>query len=215
MTAARKQTELFSSPEEYLERETLAAEKHEYYDGEIVPMAGASINHNYIVGNLYFLLRVALKGKDYIPFATDLRLWVPARNTYTYPDVLVVAGPPLHHDERSDTITNPVMLLEVLSDTTSHYDRGEKFVGYRTLPTLRDYLLVDQSRCLVEQFARVEQNKWLLTEYHEMEQVVELSFEPICLALRDIYERVAFPPPPEHPPESVSESKQPEGKHES
>jgi Uma2 family endonuclease len=211
MTAARKQTDPFFSPEEYLEHETLAAEKHEYYNGEIVPMAGASINHNRIVRNIVVALSIAFKAAAYEVFSTDLRLWVPARNTYTYPDVLVVAGPPLHHDERSDTVTNPVMLLEVLSDTTSHYDRGEKFVGYRTLPSLRDYLLVDQSRCLVEQFARVEQNKWLLTEYHEMEQVVELSFEPIRLALRDIYERVEFPLPPEHPPETASESKQPEG----
>jgi Uma2 family endonuclease len=183
------------TPEDYLDQETLAHEKHEYYNGAMIPMAGASINHNYIVGNLYFLLRVALQEQDYILFTTDMRLWVPSRNAYTYPDVMVIAGEPLCYQERSDTITNPVMIVEVLSDSTSQYDRGEKFVGFRTIPTLCDYLLIDQSHCLVEQFSRVGEHKWLLTEYHEMEQVVELSFEPsLRLALRDLYERVVFPP---------------------
>ncbi len=195
VTAPRQTQQSFVLPEEYLERETLADEKHEYYDGEIVPMAGASINHNRIVGNIYFRLRVALKGKDYALFTTDLRLWVPARNAYTYPDVLVIAGPPQCHNERSDTVTNPILLIEVLSEATSRYDRGEKFVGYRTIPTLRDYLLIDQAQCLVEQFARVETTKWLFTEYHAMEQVVECSFEGLQLPLRDIYEQVTFPPP--------------------
>jgi Uma2 family endonuclease len=183
------------SPEEYLAQETVAQEKHEYYDGEIIPMAGASINHNYIVGNLYFLLRVALKGKEFIPFTTDLRLWVPLRNAYTYPDVVVVAGTPQCYLDRSDTITNPIMLIEVLSETTSRYDRGDEFVVARSIPTLRDYLIVDQARCLVEQFTRVDEHKWLFTEYHDMEQVVELSFDTsLHLALRDVYERVDFPP---------------------
>jgi Uma2 family endonuclease len=114
MTAARKQTEPFSSPEEYLERETLAAEKHEYYNGEIIPMAEASINHNRIVRNIVIALSIAFKGAAYEVFSTDLRLWVPARNTYTYPDVLVVAGPPLHHDERSDTVTEIARKAQVL-----------------------------------------------------------------------------------------------------
>jgi len=205
-TQTHTQTHTFISPETYLEREVLAEEKHEYYDGKIVPMAGASINHNYIVGNIYFSLRIALKGRNFALFTTDMRLWIPDHNAYTYPDVLVIAGAPLCHNERSDTITNPVMLLEVLSETTSKYDRGRKFSSYRTIPTLRDYILVEQSRCLVEQFTRVEEHKWLFTEYYEMEQIVELSFEPIQLALHDIYERVAFPPAPEHPPLSAEEA---------
>ncbi len=195
MVTVPQHTQLFISPEKYLEQETLAEEKHEYYDGEVLPVAGASINHNHIVGNLYFLLRLALKGMDFIPFTTDLRLWVPARNAYTYPDVLVIAGEPQPHQDRDDTLTNPIMLIEVLSDSTSGYDRGEKFIGYRTIPTLRDYLLVNQSECLVEHFTRFEEDKWLLTEYRQMEAVVAPSFAPIQLALHDIYEHVEFPPP--------------------
>jgi Uma2 family endonuclease len=195
MVTAPQQTQPFISPEAYLQQETLAEEKHEYYDGEVLPVAGASINHNHIVGNLYFLLRLALKGMDFIPFTTDLRLWVPARNAYTYPDVLVIAGEPQHHQDRDDTLTNPIMLIEVLSDSTSGYDRGEKFIGYRTIPTLRDYLLVNQSECLVEHFTRFEEHKWLLTEYRQMDAVVAPSFAPIQLALHDIYEHVEFPPP--------------------
>jgi len=207
MVTAYKHALPVITPEEYLAQETFAQEKHEYYAGAMLPMAGASINHNYIVGNLYFLLRVALKEKEYIPFTTDIRLWIPSRNAYTYPDVLVVAGVPQCYHERSDTITNPIMIVEVLSETTSQYDRGEKFIGFRTIPTLRDYLLVDQARCLVEQFTRVGEHKWLLTEYHEMDQVVELSFDAsLHLSLRDIYERVVFPPAPEHQHSRETES---------
>lgn len=192
-----QQTEPFISPDTYLEGETRAKEKHEYYDGEVVPMAGASINHNYIVGNLYILLRQALKGMDFIPFSTDIRLWIPACNVYTYPDILVTVGKPACHNNRDDTLTNPILLIEVLSESTSSYDRGEKFICYRTIPTLRDYLLVDQSQCLVEHFARFEDNRWLLTEYHEMEAIVQPSCVPIQLALHDVYEQVEFPSPPE------------------
>jgi Uma2 family endonuclease len=169
-------------------------------------MVGASINHNRIVGNVYFNLRVAFKEKDYTLFATNLRLWVPLRNAYTYPDIMVIAGTPLRHNERNDTVTNPFMLVEVLSESTSTYDRGEKFIGYRTIPTLRDYLLIDQSRCLVEQFSRVEHSKWLLIEYSDMEQVMILSFEPVQLALHDIYKGVEWPAAPEQHPTNTAQN---------
>lgn len=182
------------TPEEYLAQETRAEERHEYYAGEMIPMAGASINHNRIVRNIVVTLSGAFKGFDYEVFANDMRLWVPSRNAYTYPDVMVVAGAPHCAHKRNDTITNPIMIVEVLSESTRHYDRGEKFIGVRTIPSLHDYLLVDQSCCLVEQCTRVGEHKWLLTEYHEMEQGVELSFEPsVRLALHDMYERVVFP----------------------
>lgn len=189
---------------EYLEQETAAPERHEYYDGEVVAVAGASINHNRIVGNIMVALSHIFKNTGvYEVFTTDLRLWVPERNSFTYPDVMVVPSPLLLLPGRTDTITNPVLLIEVLSDATSHYDRGEKFVGYRTIPTLRDYLLIDQAQCMVEQFSRIEQNKWLLTEYRDKDQVIEFSFAPVSLALRDIYDRVEFPPPPERPNEET------------
>lgn len=199
---APAQPQTFMTPGEYLERETLAEERHEYYNGEIVPMVGASINHNRIVGNVFFNLRVALKKKEYTLFATDLRLWVPLSNAYTYPDIMVIAGSPMRHNERNDTVTNPVMLVEVLSESTSTYDRGKKFIGYRTIPILRDYVLIDQSRCLVEQFSRIEANKWLLTEYTDRNQVITLSFESVRLALSDIYEEIEWPATSEQLPAS-------------
>jgi Uma2 family endonuclease len=195
MVTAPQQTQPFISPEAYLQQETLAEEKHEYYDGEVLPVAGASINHNRIVRNILVTLSIAFRGTVYEVLPSDMRLWVPARNAYTYPDVLVIAGEPQHHQDRDDTLTNPIMLIEVLSDSTSGYDRGEKFIGYRTIPTLRDYLLVNQSECLVEHFTRFEEHKWLLTEYCQMDAVVAPSFAPIQLALHDIYEHVEFPPP--------------------
>ncbi len=198
MGAAPSPVATYITPEEYLEQETLAQERHEYYNGVIIPMAGSSITHNVIVGNLYFYLRSTLMKttRKYTCFATDLRVWIPARNAYTYPDVLVIAGEPQRHNERDDTITNPVLVIEVLSESTRRYDRDEKFIGYRSLPSLHDYLLIDQAQCLVEQFTRVEETKWLLTEYHDMAQAVPLSFaadESITLPLQHIYEQVQFP----------------------
>jgi Uma2 family endonuclease len=192
MGSAPMPQQRFIPPETYLEREVLAEQKSEYYHGEMVPMAGASINHNRIVRNLVKILSVAFMGTVYEVFMSDLRLWVAAQQSYTYPDVQVVAGSPALHAGRTDTITNPALIVEVLSESTSAYDRGEKFVGYRTLPSLREYLLVDQTRYAVEQFVRVAENQWLLTEYRGEESRVRLSFEPHQLALRDIYDRVVW-----------------------
>ncbi|NJN68669.1 MAG: Uma2 family endonuclease [Chloroflexaceae bacterium] len=189
----------FISPEAYLEREVLAEQKSEYFQGEVVLMAGASLNHNYVVGNIYVLLRGAFKGQDYLVFMSDLRLWVPAQQSYTYPDVQVVAGSPTLHESRTDTITNPVLIVEVLSESTSTYDRGEKFVAYRTLPSLREYLLVEQGRYAVEQFVRVAEHQWLLTEYRGEEAILSLSVGPHQLALRDIYDRVVWTGGPGEP----------------
>ncbi len=196
MGAAPNPIDSYITPEAYLEQETLAQERHEYYNGVIIPMPGASINHNRIVRNIIIALGVVFKGTAYEIFSNDLRVWIPASNAYTYPDVLVIAGEPQRHNERNDTITNPVLVIEVLSDSTRRYDRDEKFIGYRSLPSLHDYILIDQAQCLVEQVTRVEETQWLLTEYHNMAQAVPLSFaadEPITLPLQHIYEQVQFP----------------------
>ena len=147
----------YYSLEEYLALEEAADYKSEYIDGEIVPMAGGSINHNQIAGNFYAELNFAFKKLDYRVFMSDVRLWIAKRRIYTYPDVMVIVGEPEYDSDspagtlrdRTDTITNPKVIVEVLSDSTKGYDRSGKFQAYRTLPTFAEYLLIDQTKIYV------------------------------------------------------------------
>ena len=136
----------YYSIEEYLALEEAADYKSEYIDGEIFPMAGGSTNHNRIAGNFYATLNFAFKTEDYEVFMSDVRLWIPKKRIYTYPDVMVVVGKPEYYNNRTDTITNPRVIIEVFSYLTKEYDRSKKFEAYRTIPTVEEYLLLDQNR---------------------------------------------------------------------
>lgn len=179
------------SPEEYLMHETQAVNRSEYYHGTLVSIDPASINHNRIVGNGYSLLHTALDGKHYEPF-WGIRLWIEREQVYTYPDVMVVAGEPKLGSGMDDTITNPVTIIEVLSDATRNCDRGEKFMVYRAIPGFRDYLLIEQSSVHIEHFTRIAGNQWVLSEYDDLLCVVVLSSVPVEIPLRDVYRRVTF-----------------------
>ncbi|MEO1466832.1 MAG: Uma2 family endonuclease, partial [Cyanobacteria bacterium J06633_1] len=128
-------TKTYYSPEEYLELETAAEYRSEYFDGQIIPMAGGKPNHNKISLNLSSALNFALRKTMYDVFMSDLRLSIPDRSIYTYPDVMVVETPLVFADNRQDTITNPIAIAEILSDSTEKYDRGDKFRMYRTIPS--------------------------------------------------------------------------------
>jgi len=125
---------LYSTPEEYLALEEAADYKSEYIDGEIVPMTGGTLNHNDIAGNFYALMKFALRGKKYKVFIGDLRLWIPRYRLYTYPDVMAIQGEPVLQGDRTDTIINPLAIVEVLSKSTKNYDQGDKFDYYRSIP---------------------------------------------------------------------------------
>jgi Uma2 family endonuclease len=137
------------TPQEYLAREDAADSKSEYSNGEIVPIGGTT-NHNRISLNLAGSMNLAFAQIDYEVFMADVKLWVPERNAYTYPDVMVVAGAVEYQDVRSDIICNPSVIVEVLSKSTEDYDRREKFSLYRTLPSFQEYVLIDQTRIQVE-----------------------------------------------------------------
>ncbi|AFZ14972.1 protein of unknown function DUF820 [Crinalium epipsammum PCC 9333] len=181
-----------TTPEQYLEIETLAEYKSEYYDGEVVPMAGGSPNHNRIALNFSGALNFALKGQKYDVFMTDMRLWIPRQRIYTYPDVMVVAGNLEFAEGRKDTITNPLLIVEVLSKSTKNFDLGEKFEFYRTIPTFQEYILIDQTKIHVEQFAKTTDNKWLLSEYEDENATLALTNLQFEIPLVDIYSRVEF-----------------------
>lgn len=148
------QAEKTYSIEEYLERELQAETRSEYRNGEIAPITGGTPDHNDIAGNLYILLKTALRKQPYRTFYADQRLWVPAANLYTYPDVIVVPTPLSLQVGRKDTVTDPCFIAEVLSKSTQNYDRGEKFMAYRSLPGFQEYLLVDQYRVHVEHYVK-------------------------------------------------------------
>lgn len=186
-------TEKTYSPTEYISQEETAAYKSEYIDGQIIPMAGGSINHNQIAGNLYAELNFAFKKLNYRVYTSDVRLWIPARRTFTYPDVMVVAGEPEYFNNRTDTIINPVLIIEVLSDSTETYDRERKFKAYRTLPTFTEYILVDQTKVSVEQFSKTGNKSWLLREYDTEDTAITLTSIEFQIALSDIYTKVKFP----------------------
>lgn len=180
------------SPEEYLDLETQSQERHEYIDGEITLMVGGLPNHNRIILNIAAALNFALKRQPYDVFVTDQRLWIPQKRIYTYPDVMVIQGELQLQEGRRDTITNPIMIVEVLSDSTEAYDRSGKFAAYRTVPTFQEYILIDQYSLHVEQYFRTEPNKWIFSEYDGEEALVKLNSVPFEISLADLYDKVEF-----------------------
>ncbi|PPJ63407.1 Uma2 family endonuclease [Cuspidothrix issatschenkoi] len=182
----------YYTPEEYLELEATADYKSEYIDGQIIPMAGASINHNRISLNLSSGLNFAFKNQNYEVFMGDMRLWIPQKLIYTYPDVIIIADEAEFFNNRTDTITNPQVIIEVLSKSTKSYDREDKFAAYRTIPTFQEYLLIDQNRIHVEQFSKIGKKRWNLCEYDEEDENISLITVPFTISLQDLYNKVNF-----------------------
>ena len=182
-----------SKPKVYTEEEYLALEvesdiRSEYRDGEIIPMTGGTPAHNEITSILNTLLRVALKGQPYSIFVADQRLWIPQCNEHVYPDVMVVPRPISLKPGRKDTVTNPVLISEVLSKSTQGYDRGGKFSAYRTIPAFREYILIDQYQACVERYEKQTENQWLFTEYKALSDEIVLSSVPVRFTMSDLYE---------------------------
>lgn len=177
--------------EAYFAHEERADYRSEYYRGAIFAMAGASANHNRIVRNLVTSLSNALSKSRCEAFAADLRLYVRRDQLYTYPDVMVICDPLQFAPGRMDTVTNPVVLFEVLSPATEAYDRGKKFEFYRTIEGLQDYVLVDQERVHVEHFHRQGQF-WQLANHDLIDDVLSLASIAVAIPLAAIYERVEW-----------------------
>jgi Uma2 family endonuclease len=180
------------TPAEYLELEDKAEFRSEYRDGEIVPMAGGTTNHNRISLNVATNLTFSLKGQNYEVYMSDVRLWIPQNRQYTYPDVILIQGEPTYLENTTSTVTNPRLIVEVLSKSTGNYDRSEKFDYYRSIPTLHEYILIDQSRYHVIQYVKANEQQWLMTNYNQAEGIVKLGSVDLALSLNDIYDRVNF-----------------------
>jgi len=182
----------YYTPEQYLELEAAADYKSEYIDGQIIPMAGGTTDRNRLAGNFYASLNFAFRQQDYEAFMGDVRLWIPKRRIYTYPDVMIVAGEPEYFNNRTDIILNPHAIVEVLSKSTKGYDREDKFEAYRTIETFREYLLIDQTRIRVEQYSKTGNKRWELCEYDEEDEAIALTSVPFQISLLDLYNKVKF-----------------------
>jgi Uma2 family endonuclease len=182
----------YFTPEEYLALEETAKYKSEYCDGVIIPMTSGTTNHNRISLNISIALRLALKGLDYDVFMGDVRLWLPKKRFYTYPDVMVIPGKPEYYNNRKDTVMNPQAIVEVLSKSTKAYDRSDKFKFYQTIPTFQEYILIDQSQVYVEQYCKLANKRWSYRNYDEEDAALVFNFFQVEVPLADVYEKVDF-----------------------
>ena len=182
----------YYTPEEYLELEEKADYKNEYRDGEIISMTGGTTNHNKLALNLATGLNVALNDLDYEIYIGDVKLWIPRYREFTYPDVMVIEGQPIYYSTNTTIVTNPVLIVEVLSKSTKDYDRGDKFLYYRSIPEFKEYILIDQTKYYVMQYVKTSENQWILTEYETEDALINLSLINVELSLKQLYKKVNF-----------------------
>ncbi len=183
---------IFIPEDQYLATERVAVEKHEYYQGQVYAMSGTSLAHNIIFKNLFIDIGSKLKGKKCQPFGSDLRIHIPENSLYTYPDISIICGTPSTTDETFDTVTNPSVIIEILSPSTRNYDKGGKFTLYRDIKSLKEYILIDSEAIHVEKFVRNFDDSWHFTEYKSVDESFLIETIQETLHLINIYEDVGI-----------------------
>lgn len=183
----------YISPEEYLIAERDSFEKHEYFNGEIFQMAGASEKHIVINGNTFASLHFQLKKRPCKGYQSDMRLHIPATGLFTYPDIAVVCGKSeFLPDGKLDTLLNPILIIEILSTSTEGYDKGVKFDNYRSIESLEEYLLISQDSKRVMRYTKQSDGSWNLMDFIGDATEIELSSIECLLNTSDIYDKVEF-----------------------
>jgi len=200
---ATPRSRIYFTEEEYLAIERASEERHEYVDGRIFAMAGESYQHGEICVNLTGKLHLQLSGKSCRVRAQNTKVRSgpepkapqPPEGFYSYPDVLVVCGERKFHDIYRDVLLNPNVIIEVLSKSTEAFDRGEKFIRYRTwLPTLTDYILVSQDKPMIEHYRRQSDGEWVLSTLEGLDAALNIESIGCSLKLSDVYDGVQFLP---------------------
>ena len=182
----------YYTPEEYLALEETSEDKNEYRQGEIIPMVGATTNHNQIAGNFYRRFPLTINNQDYYTYMETVRLWLSDYSIYTYPDVMVIKGQPLYQGNSQSNVINPLIIVEVLSNSTQAYDRGDKFKFYRSLPTFQEYILIEQSSYSVERYSKQKDDQWLIDFVTGENAVLQLVSVDWQISFQDLYQRVNF-----------------------
>jgi Uma2 family endonuclease len=182
----------YYTPEEYCRLEETAEYKNEYLDGEITPMVGATTNHNLIALNFCRNFPANINNQDYWVLMSDVRLWMPSYRFYTYPDVMVIKDKPLYEGKGTNTVTNALIIVEVLSKSTRDYDRTDKFKFYRSIPEFKEYILIDQYRYYVEQFYQHNNGEWLFKASESDKDALRFYSVDFQMSLLDIYQRIDF-----------------------
>ena len=185
--AAVSYNKQYYTVEEYLEMERASNVKHEYYQGEIFAMSGANPRHNFIFSNVFIGIGMQLQNSPCQPFGSDMRMHIPENTYFTYPDISVYCGEPIITDVDEDTVTNPSVIIEILSESTRNYDRGKKFSLYRDIPTLKEYMLIDTEKIKIEVFRINTHKQWVLQEYITLQETVQLPTIGVSLLMKDIY----------------------------
>jgi Uma2 family endonuclease len=178
--------------EQYLDLERHTEIRHEFLDGTVYAMSGGSGAHSHICFNLAGITHRQLSGTPCTGFSSDMKVRAGDASLYAYPDLTVVCGEPLLHDDHGDVLLNPVVIFEVLSRSTEAYDRGEKFERYKTIETLADYVLVSQDHARLEHFSRQPDGSWSLTEVSGLDSSLDLASINCRLPLAEVYDRVEF-----------------------
>ena len=199
MGLAQKKTKFFT-PEEYLEFERKAETRHEYFDGEIYSvdaevyaMAGESLSHSQICINLAGEVRAKLKGKSCQALSPNMKVRAEGKGMFAYPDLTIVCGKPLFHDQQKDVLLNPKVIIEVLSPSTQRYDQTKKFFRYRKeLPSLTDYVLIYQDTPFIEHHEKQTDGRWTHNAADGIDDILQIASIEIELSLREIYDRVEF-----------------------
>jgi Uma2 family endonuclease len=175
--------------EEYLEFEKDSIEKHEYYRGEIFAMSGTLVTHNIIASNTFGLLYQKLKGKGGCrPFNSDLRIHIEKNTLFTYPDISVICGEVITLNDDNFNALNPTVIIEILSQSTKNYDRGDKFKLYRDIDSLKEYILIDSLSVGIEAFRLNEHSHWELEEYKTIDEVLQIPTLDVALSIKEIHD---------------------------
>ena len=183
--------------EEYFDLELSTNERFEYWNGEIYTMSGASDEHDQIEGNTYHALRLVLSGRECRVFTANMRIKVPSLPPYRYGDVSALCGRPIFEKIGGvDALTNPLLIIEVLSDSTEAYDRGDKFTHYKSVPSLREYLLIAQHRPHITHYVKQEDGSWSYCEVNDRSASVHLPSVDCVLDLSEVYRDVILPAVP-------------------
>lgn len=179
----------YYTPEEYLELENQSENKNEYLNGEIIAMTGGTTNHNKLALKIAAKLLAILEEQGYEIYIGDVKLWIEASNRYTYPDVMVVKDKAIYQGKNKTVITNPLVIIEVLS---TNYNQGDKFDVYRTIPSFQEYVLISQTEYYIKQFVKNEQGKWLLSDYRGESEVLKLESVDFEIGLKQLYQYIDF-----------------------